>query len=163
MTEKNPGEIDFGSSDSKVRVIGIRLYNILSPVQTVQHCCMQHHPTLLHATCCTVWTPCCTMLHDVARCCVKFDLVQTSNATSCNISIVLVVNEPYLDGWPLRNSPCPGFHYFFGEQSQNLSGLQCCVQHVGSVWTPHATSCNMLHATCWMMLHATCCTVWTGL
>ena len=66
----------------------------LSPVQTVQHCCMQHHPTLLHATCCTVWTPCCTMLHDVARCCVKFDLVQTSNATSCNISIVLVVNEP---------------------------------------------------------------------
>ena len=56
---------------------------------------MQHHPTLLHATCCTVWTPCCTMLHDVAWCCMKFDLVQTFNATSCNISIVLVLNEAY--------------------------------------------------------------------
>ena len=67
-------------------------------------------------------------------------------------------------GWVTASEfPVSWVPLFFGEQSQNLSGLQCCVQHVGSVWTPHATSCNMLHATCCMMLHATCCTVWTGL
>ena len=37
----------------------------LRPVQTNATCCMQYHPTLLRAACCIVWTPCCTMLHEV--------------------------------------------------------------------------------------------------
>ena len=40
-------------------------------VQTNATCCMQYLPTLLRATCCIVWTPCC----------MKFE----PNQTSCNI------------------------------------------------------------------------------
>ena len=64
------------------------MYVSLSPVQTVQH------------VACNIVQHCCTQHvasfeHPVARCCMKFDLVQTFNATLCNISIVLVLNEAY--------------------------------------------------------------------
>ena len=38
-------------------------------------------------------------------------------------------------------------------ESHNNSGIQCCVQCCVHVWTPHATSSNIVDQQCWMMLH----------
>ena len=71
---------------------------------------MQHRPTLLRATCCIVWTPCCAMLHDVAWSLTLFKL----HATSSNIVQQGVQTMQHV--------------------ARNNVGW-CCMQHVAFVWT----------------------------